>query len=93
MISTCKRFVERHPNIVILLIGLWFFVTPPAFGAYLRNLTARNDALTGTDAWLEQFMFNHKNYVAVVFVTMLIFGFGLIGFALWRMVRPRTRKH
>jgi hypothetical protein len=92
MIYACKRFVERYPNVSILLIGLWLVAAPAAFGVRFRELTARNDTLSGLDAWLEQFVFSHKDHVAIVFATMLIFGTALIGFAIWRMVRPRMHK-
>jgi hypothetical protein len=87
MIYACKRFVERYPNFAILLIGLWLVAAPAAFGVHLRDLTARNGALSGLDAWLELFAFSHKDYVTIVFATMLIVGGALIGFAIWRLVR------
>src|SRR5216684_8336377 len=87
MIYACKRFVERYPNFAILFIGLWLVAAPAAFGVHLRDLTARNDALSGLDAWLEQFAFSHKDLVAMFFATMLIVGGALIGLAIWRMVR------
>jgi len=93
MIYAGKRFLERYPNVVILLIGLWLVVAPAVFGVHLRNLQERNDSLSGTDAFLEQFMFDHKDSAAFVFAMMLILGIGLIGFAVGRMVRRRIQKH
>ena len=92
MIYASKRFVERYPNFVILLVGLWLIAAPPAFGVHLRDLNSRNDALSGLDAWLEQFAFSHKELVAIVFAAMVLFGGTLIGFAIWRMVRSRIGK-
>jgi hypothetical protein len=92
MIYACIRFVERYPNFAMLLIGLWLVAAPVAFGVRLRDLNARNNTLSGMDEWLEQFAFNHKNHVAIVFATMLLFGTALIGFATWRMVRLRIHK-
>jgi lysylphosphatidylglycerol synthetase-like protein (DUF2156 family) len=92
MIDGCKRFVGRHPTFVILLIGLWFVVAPVAFGSYFRNLSARNDSLSGPEGLLEQFVFSHHDHAARVSMTMLIIGMGLIGLAIWRIVRPRISK-
>ncbi len=92
MIYAFKRFVGRYPNLAILLIGLWFVVAPIALGVYFRNLTARNDSLSGPESLLEDLLFSHKDHAATVSLTMLIFGMGLIGFATWRMVRPRIAK-
>ena len=92
MIHACKRFVERYPDFAILLIGLWLVLAPSGFGVYLRDLNERSGTLSGPDAWLEQFVFSHKVHVATIFAMMLIFGMGLIGFAIWRMVRHRIHK-
>ena len=92
MISACKRFVENYPNLVILLVGLWFHLTPIAFGVYLRGLIARDQLLTGVERWIEQFTRIHSQQVGVTCGIMLIFGVVLIGFAVWRMVRRRPHK-
>lgn len=92
MIHTGKRFVERYPAFVTVLIGLWLVVAPVAFGVYLRNLTEAAVALSGWEAWLEQFFFIHKNRIGPVFAIMSTCGVVLIGIGVWRMIRPWLRR-
>lgn len=90
MIERCLRLIRKHPNVVVLLLGIWIAAVPIAFVHYVEDCVwASGMPPTGLDAILCDL--HDFGYGQAVAVAVFFLGMGTSVTAIGFMVRPWVR--